>query len=239
MKFGMLILTVLGLTAPAPAAQIATVGVQVWPNARVSNEQPSRAIDGDTSTYTWSTESFTTAESSVGVDFGAEYSLGHISLWKAEDGGGGPNIKNLVIEYTTDAVGVALSARTWTAVSGMVNGFNGAEFMTATSVNSDGTVTGDVHNSLTSGWASLSFDAVNATGVRIRFSTPSGGFNHYRLAEFTAFEGDPIGVPEPATFWMIGASACSLVWMKLRARRLRGRYSARNITNASTYPSVG
>ena len=75
---------------------------------------------------------------------------------------------------------------------------------------SSGTVTGDVHDSLIDGWASLSFDLVNATGARIRFDTPAGGFNHYRDAEFEAFI-DTTATPEPATFWLVAASVLDSV----------------------------
>ena len=186
------------------AAQISAVAIHDWPNERFSNQVPALAIDGDTSTFTWSTESFTTAENSLGLDFGTLYYLDQIRLWKTPDGGGGPNIKNLVIEYTSSSAALVLSARTWVAVPNMVNGNGGVELMTATSVNSNGTVVGDVHDSNVSGWASLSFDSVLATGVRIRFSTPSGGFNHYHVNEFEAF-GDP--VPEPSSMWLFAGAA--------------------------------
>ena len=63
--------------------------------------------------------------------------------------------------------------------------------MTVTSINSsNGTVTGDNHNSAVSGWASLGFTAVNATGIRIGFSNPPGSAYpnvHYRVYEFELF----------------------------------------------------
>jgi hypothetical protein len=53
----------------------------------------------------------------------------------------------------------------------------------AASVNRDGTVTADNHDSARSGWASLSFDAVNATGIRIGFSNVTSlSQNHYRVS---------------------------------------------------------
>ena len=47
-------------------------------------------------------------------------------------------------------------------------------------------MTADIHDSPGgSGWASLTFDAVTATGVRIAF-TKTGCCNHYRVFEFEA-----------------------------------------------------
>jgi hypothetical protein len=199
----------------ANAAQVIAVAIHDWPNERFSNEVPSRAIDGDTSTFTWSSESFTTAEQSLGLDFGQSVYLDQIRLWKLPDGGGGPNIKNLFIEYTNSSVGLGLSSRSWTAVADMVNGHNGVELLSATSVNSDGSVIGDVHDSNASGWASLSFDPVFATGVRIRFSTQSGGFNHYRVGEFEAFD---TATPEPSTISLAIGALGLLVGRRLRRR---------------------
>jgi hypothetical protein len=60
--------------------------------------------------------------------------------------------------------------------------------MTAASVNANGTVSADNHNSLLNGWASLTFDAVTATGLRVGFSnaTPLQQ-NHYRVYEFEVY----------------------------------------------------
>jgi MYXO-CTERM domain-containing protein len=173
--------------------QITPTGIAVWPNQRFSNDTPPNAIDGNLATATWSTESNNTLEASLGLDFGGLVDLDFIRLYKDPNGGGGPNIKNLVIEYTDSSSALALSARIWQAVPNLTNGIYGQELMTATSVNPDGTVIGDVHNSFVSGFASLSFDHVEATGVRVRFDS-GGGFNHYRVHEFEAYS-----VPEPAT----------------------------------------
>ena len=106
-------------------------------------------------------------------------------MWKDRDGGGGANIKDLVILWTNSSVGTALSARTWQAVPNLTNGLNGSEFLVASAVNSDGTVEGDIHDSNSGdGWASLSFDAVTATGLAISFTGSS--WNHYKLYEIQA-----------------------------------------------------
>ena len=66
--------------------------------------------------------------------------------------------------------------------------------MTATSVDSNGTVTADRHISATSGWASLAFSRVNITGIRIAFqNVPDSGvtINHYRVYEFQVYIDAP------------------------------------------------
>jgi len=57
------------------------------------------------------------------------------------------------------------------------------------SVNSDGTVFLDIHDSPNGdGWASLVFDPVMATAVRITFANPDFvTFNHYKVYEFEAY----------------------------------------------------
>ena len=55
-------------------------------------------------------------------------------------------------------------------------------------MNTDGTVTGDAHDqSSGDGWASLTFDTVTATGLRIGFSGTTGCCNHYHVYEFEAY----------------------------------------------------
>ncbi len=130
--------------------------------------------------------------------------VNRLRLWKSAYGGGGNNSKNLTIQYTTDLG--ALQFRSWTTVTNLMNGFLGTEFLHATTVNSNGTVTGDVHESdPVDGWASLTFDTVTATGLRISFSNPAPIYpycngltidqtcNHYRVGEFEAhFEGPTV-----------------------------------------------
>src|SRR5687767_12090891 len=84
------------------AGQITLTGVAGWPNGRIDNDTPPNAIDGNTATFTWTTASFTTTSPAhLGVSF-ASTLVNRIRLWKDEDGGGGPNIKNLTIQYTVD-----------------------------------------------------------------------------------------------------------------------------------------
>jgi hypothetical protein len=158
---------------------------------------PNFAIDGDITTFTWSTLSFTTnneAEHSLGLDFGVVTPLYRIRLYKAKDGGGGENVKNLVIEWTADDPLLPLNKRAgWTAVSNLATGLNGetlnVDVNNGGSVNSDGSVFLDIHDSPNGdGWASLTFDPVMATAVRVKFENPDIiTFNHYKVYEFEAY----------------------------------------------------
>jgi hypothetical protein len=194
------------------AAQILPVTAHGWPNERTSSNQPPLAVDGSTATYTWTTEQFTTDKPAhLGLDFGDSTEVNRIRLWKDNDTGGcGEGAYDLVIQYTTDSGPLPL--RTWQNVANLTTGYlplvtgdtqlatgYGFETLQATAVNSDGTVTGEVHDSVNSGhgWASLSFHEVEATGVRISF-TSSCVFNHYKVHEFEAYR-DPVAV-EPNTW---------------------------------------
>jgi len=178
--------------APATPTRVGTTVAAGWPNGRVSNNLPPAAIDGNTATFTWTTESFASANPSyLGVGFAAATSINRIRLFKDNDAGGpGLIAKNLLIEYTTSPTSTPLSSRVWTPVTGLSNGFQGAELLTATSVNANGTVAADFHNSLASGWASLTFNPVSATGIRIGFSNATPiPYNHYRVYEFEVYSG--------------------------------------------------
>lgn len=173
--------------------KISPLTARGWPNERNINNPPPNAVDGNTDTFTWTTNpNNIAAPSYFGVDFGSAKTVSRIRLFKDNDGGGGTLsdfFKNLTIEYTTTSASTPLPDRTWTRVTGLANGFNGAELLTAVAVNSDGTVTRDSHNSLLNGWASLTFNAVSATGVRIGFSNVTNPtfFNHYKVHEFEAY----------------------------------------------------
>jgi hypothetical protein len=191
--------------APAIAAgsEIPITSVAGFPNGRTINDLPANAIDGDITTFTWTTNPNNTASPShLAIGF-TSTQVNRLRLWKDAYGGGGNNSKNLTIQYTTDSG--PLSSRTWTTVTNLTNGYLGTELLDATAVNSNGTVVRDVHTSVDGdGWASLMFDAVTATGLRISFSNPAPTVNfcngltidqtcnHYRVAEFEAhFEAPP------------------------------------------------
>jgi hypothetical protein len=192
---------VLILPNPATATLVPLTSVKGWPNGRVSNDTPPNAIDGNTNTYSWTTESNNAVNPSfLGVGFNSS-PVNRIRLWKLPDSGFGftPNIKNLAIQYTNSNPATPLDLRTWQNVSGLTTGSGGNEPINASSINANGTVTGDVHNSSAGdGWASLRFDVVQATGMRIAFSVPSGSpINHYRVGEFQ------VHIPEPCAIALL------------------------------------
>lgn len=221
------VLVVFGLgTGIAHAGQITALSAAGWPNGRtVAGETPLSVIDGNLSTYTYTTNPNNTATPSyLAISF-AETELDRIRLWKYSYGGGGNDAKNLVIQYTDDT-NPDLTARVYTTVADLISGFEDTELWDGT-VNLNGTVTNDVHNSSTDGWGSLSFDSVLATGVRISFANPApvvnycdGTFlnqacNHYLVAEFQAYD-DP-ATPEPGTILLLGGGLAAVH----RGRRLR------------------
>jgi hypothetical protein len=211
--FGLL----LSLPGPAIADLVPLTSVKGWPNGRVSNDTPPNAIDGNTNTYTWTTESTNAINPSfLGVGFDSSH-VNRIRLWKVPDSGFGftPNIKNLAIQYTNSNPATPLDLRVWQNVTGLANGFQGNELLDATAVNANGTVTGDVHNSPAGdGWASLMFDVVRATGMRIAFTVPSGQpINHYRVGEFQ------VHIPEPGTIALFGCGLLSFLAFRVRRRR--------------------
>lgn len=176
---------------PAAAAGRATItNIAGWPNGRVSNNLPANAIDGSTATFTWTTEAFNSVNPSfLGIGFATSTAVNRIRLFK-DNNAGGPGLiaKNLVIEYSTNPVSTPLSARTWTGVTGLTNGFQSAENMVASGVTANGTVLADNHDSAVHGWASLAFDVVNATAIRIGFSNATPiSVNHYRVYEIEAY----------------------------------------------------
>ena len=94
------------------------------------------------------------------------------------------------ILYTTDSG--AMSGRSYSLVTGMTNGFMGTELLDAVAVNSNGTVVAE-NQSLVEGWASLSFNAVNATGIAIGFQSAASTYNHMKLHEIQAhFDNIPV-----------------------------------------------
>jgi len=138
------------------------------------------AIDGDTSTSTYTTPSNNQAFPSY-LELGfASTTVNRIRQFKGSDYG--PHDES--IQYTTDTG--TLTSRNWANVAGMSNGFDESELLKASAVNSDGTISQDFHNSPTDGWASLSFDPITATGIRIKFSGSEPCCNHFREYEFEA-----------------------------------------------------
>lgn len=168
------------ISAPAATGTKITIASSVGAPDRGDT---ANAIDGSTATETYTTPSYAQVRPSY-LAFGFDSTqVNQIRLYK--DNYVGPH--DLAIQYTTDTG--PLTLRTWTNVSGMVNGVLGAELFNATSTGPGGTVTGDNHISSVDGWASLAFDTVTATGLRISFTNTNPCCNHYHVFEFEAWYG--------------------------------------------------
>lgn len=194
------------------ASVISPVSAQVWPNPLTTGDDlPGRAIDGSIYSFTFSTAAYNTSNASLGLQLSGLTNVSRIRLWKDIDTGDPAVIygrKDLIIQYTTDT-NPLLSTRTWVNVTGLSNGYQGTENFIATSVNSDGTVVGDYHNSPNGdGWGSLTFNPVQATGIRILFSKTSGEtytYMHYRVYEFEVYGSELPSVPEPTSIAIFSA----------------------------------
>jgi hypothetical protein len=140
----------------------------------------------------------------IAVSFGQMMQVDRIRIFKDTDGTGysPPTYteKNLEILFTTD--GGPLELRRWTRVTGLASGFGGTEIFQADSVDADGYVWGDKHDSVYSGhgWGSLVFDPVVATGVAIHFETPDewSVWEHYKLHEVEVYGAIATGIPAAA-----------------------------------------
>lgn len=176
------------LAAPGTPILITGLQARAWPSEHAMNP-PVRCVDGNISTFTWSTASFNVTQPSyLGVFPPTLSAVEGIRLWKDNDGGGGANTKDLVIQYTTDLI-PNVGTGNWQNVSNLSNGLDGTELMAATTVSASGTVTGDVHDSVNEGhgYATLTFDRVMATGIRIGFSFTGTTANHYKVHEAQLF----------------------------------------------------
>ncbi len=159
---------------------------RAWPNERPVEQggEPALALDGDISTFTWATaEGNTVKPSYLGVLLDQARPVVGVRIYKdRNDGANFENSRDLVIQYTTDAT-PDLETGTWQNVANLTNGWPGGVEQMSANVNADGTVTGDWHHSVLDGFATLRFDQVNATGVRIGFTSTSAQ-NYYHVAEF-------------------------------------------------------
>ena len=219
LTFTLILIAIVCAPTESRGAQITPVTAHGWPVERTSGNPPPSAIDGDLGTFTWTTESSSFSPGYLGLAFTGLENVNRLRLWKDNsDGHLGANYKDLEILYTTGSGPMA--SRLFQNVSGLQNGFFGTELMDASAVNANGTVTDDVHNSVSGGdgWASLTWDNVQATGIAIRFFSDSGGAQHYKVHEFEAhFEASLIPpIPEPSS--LLISSLLALVVVRRRRK---------------------
>ena len=173
------------------------------------------AIDGDTGTTSFLTNSGTLTPQIVAFDFGGSKLVDAIRVNKLSadiDGTQGAiDNMDLTILFTTD-VG-PLNARTYTAVSGLTNDVS--EPITALSVNS-ATAMVDNDSSGPGIWR-LNFNPVNATAIGFRIEREAtdpvtGLFTHYPVVEFEVNEA----VPEPSGCALALGSLALVGWRRRR-----------------------
>ncbi|MBJ43393.1 MAG: hypothetical protein CMJ80_08985 [Planctomycetaceae bacterium] len=166
-----------------------------------------KAIDGDLSTRSYLTPSATTDPNAVAVDLGATRTVSRlrVSKWGEADGtaAGTPGIEpfdslDLQILYTTDTG--PLNQRAYVPVSGLTSGYLGSELIVANGLDpTNATVDGDHHDFDADGFYSLTFDAVAATGISIRFerdANDTAPWTHYYVNEIELRDGasDPLPI---------------------------------------------
>jgi hypothetical protein len=177
------------------SVKVFTLGHDLTTRGDANNaiDQGSGGIGGNlnTATYLNSSDSGTTGGPSglapqiAAIDFGIPIPVDHLRVAKRAniDGvGSAAEHMDLQILYTTDTG--PLNTRNYAPVTGLANGYLGTELITAAAVNSNGTVTQDIHDYATSGYYSLTFDRVNATALAIQYSrdaldSPNMGTYYY------------------------------------------------------------
>jgi len=154
-----------------------------------------KAIDGDLTTLSFLTPSGNTLEAIVALELSTPSTVNRFRVNKFQsdtDDNGGTDSMDLQILVTIDSG--PLSTRNFVPVSGMVNGYQGAELINASSVVSNGSIIGDVHDPVNGTFWSVTFDALPVTAVAMRFnkvSGPGGPFVHYPVGEFQIFGPSP------------------------------------------------
>lgn len=147
-----------------------------------------QAIDGDLETGSYLTPSGTNVEAIAALDLGASTAVDGLRVAKFTDDiedNGGADTMDLRILYATD--GGPLHERIYLPVSGMQNGYGGADPISAVEVRSDGSIIGDSHSPADGLWWSVEFESVEATAIALQFVKTGGDggfFVHYPTLEF-------------------------------------------------------
>lgn len=173
------------------------------------------AIDGNINTFSYLTQSGTTGPQLAVFDFGALKTANHLRVAKIGDIDGltGPWTMNLEIMYTF-GIGDPTN-RTYYPVSGLQNGYNGAELMKAVAVNPDGTIQKDTHDFAVDGWYSLTFDSVNATALAIQLARePSDPYPyvHYPSFEIQGLYSPVVTATPPSLGITAGTGGLTISW---------------------------
>jgi hypothetical protein len=180
-----------------PEMPVGSVNVNRGTQYAILPTDQSFAIDGDTNTWSYLTRSYTDHATHVALELGSATAVNRIRVAKVTNqvtGSGIVEPMNLQILYTTDTG--PLNERTYHAVTGLRNGFNGSELIKANSVDSStATVLGEIHEFAADGWFSLTFNEVNATAIAYGLVKPDGSANpyiNYPIFEFQLYDSELI-----------------------------------------------
>ena len=151
-------------------------------------------LDGDAGTGSAITAGFTTnanGEQCVGFDLSVPNDISRLRMYKAPEYGG----CDIWVYYTTDT-DADLGQRSWQPVTGLANGYEGTELITLDGTY--GSISGnEIFAELHTGWFSVTFDPVHATGIAIGFL-----MNEYIGVEFLhvwLYEAELYGVKRGAS----------------------------------------
>jgi hypothetical protein len=166
--------TVIALMVSAPAWAIQELNIswaQHFPapgavNRDRGDDLTALLLDGNVGTGSAMTASFTTnihGEQCVGFDLSGLAVVNRLRMYKWPEYGG----CDIWVYYTTDTDS-DLGQRTWQPVTGLTNGYEGTELITLHSTY--GSISGnEIFAELHTGWFSVTFDPVYATGIAIGF----------------------------------------------------------------------
>jgi hypothetical protein len=181
-------------SSSAQSQRVNVTGVQVFDaqTFELNNRgDEANSIDGDLSTFSYSTPSGTASPNIIAFDLGGTNKVNRIRVAKDGDTdalGGLANMDLTILFTTGDG---ELNTRTYTSVTNLANGFAGRELISAEAVNADGTVLREHHNFATEGFYSLTFQEVAATAIAIRVERDANDprpFTHYPIHEFEAYD---------------------------------------------------
>jgi len=168
--------------------------VVVWPMDR---RDIGNIIDGDTSTWTYSTKGWCKHES---IYIGLKLQIpSHVSglrihkkYHKSHHNKKDCNRKNIQLLYSTDdPEDRPLDRFNWKQVGEATNGYASTEMLNLQIVRPDGYLFGEEHNSQSDGWGSVSFAPVEATALALEVSANGGEYNHFCVSEIEAFFAPP------------------------------------------------
>jgi len=162
--------------------------IMAWPMERKSI---ANAYDNDITTWTYTTAAW--CEHSpfyVAISFPRYTLVSGLRLWKRHVAGKRKDCgtNNLAFLYGSERPGTPMEQRDLQMVRGLNSGFEGRGKWRAESVQTNGFIVRDVHDSDSAGWASVSFDTVNVTAIAMQVDSPEPHYNHLCLGEIQAWQ---------------------------------------------------